>query len=72
MVFGWFAPAAPVGAREKAWVEVRMGWLADQFGIDKLRKAEVVLPTEQYFPDAYEATPEGARRSCIGCAATWA
>ena len=37
-----------------------MGWLADQFGIDKLRKAEVVLPTEQYFPDAYEATPEGA------------
>ncbi len=34
MLFGWFAPAAPVGPRQKAWVEVRMGWLADEFGLD--------------------------------------
>ena len=61
MLFGWFAPAAPVGPRQKTWVEVRMGWLADEFGLDRLRKVDVAVPEEHYFPDAYEATPEGAR-----------
>jgi hypothetical protein len=61
MLFGWFAPAPPLGPREKAWVEVRMGWLADEFGTDRLRSADVVVPEEHYFPDAYEATAEGAR-----------
>ena len=49
------------GSAQKAWVEVRMGWLADEFGLDRLRKVDVAVPEEHYFPDAYEATPEGAR-----------
>jgi hypothetical protein len=62
MIFDWFAPAAPLEPREKAWVEVRMQWLADQFGIDRLVRAEVVQPTTTYFPDAYDGTPEAAQR----------
>jgi hypothetical protein len=62
MIFNWFAPACPLAPREKAWVEVRMRWLAEQFGIDRLVRAEVVRPTDTCFPDTYDGTPEAAQR----------
>jgi hypothetical protein len=31
-----------------------MRWLTDQFGIDRLLKARLVLPTEEFFPGPYE------------------
>ncbi len=62
-MFGWFAPKCPVDTRTKAWVESRMLWLADRFGLDRLRAAAVVLPTDEFFPDRY--TPD--ETGCRGC-----
>lgn len=61
-MFGWFAPKCPVATWEKAWVEWRMRWLADRLGVHRLLDAEVVLPTDDYFPDPYDGTAEDARR----------
>jgi hypothetical protein len=62
MLFGLFSPKSPLAIHEKTWTEVRMRWLAGQFGLDRLLRAEVVLPDEQWFPESYEGTPEDARR----------
>src|SRR5438105_10177401 len=61
-MFGWFAPKCPLGTWEKTWTETRMRWLADTLGIDRLRQARLVLPNEEFFPDPYDASPEGVRR----------
>lgn len=60
-MLGWFAPKCPVDTQEKAWTETRMHWLAERFGIDRLLQAEVILPTEQFFPDPYQGTPDDVR-----------
>jgi hypothetical protein len=61
-MLGWLFPRCPVETWEKAWTETRMRFLTEQFGIARLRRAEVVLPTDDYFPDPYEPTPDQARR----------
>lgn len=61
-MFGWLRPRCPIDAREKTWIELRMAWLAGQFGLAPLRAAEVILPTAEYFPETYSPTEAGARR----------
>jgi HEAT repeat protein len=61
-MFGWFSPKCPVGTWEKAWTETRMRWLAERFGVDRLTRAEVVLPEAEYFPDPYDGMAADARR----------
>jgi hypothetical protein len=61
-MLGWFATKCPLDTQEKAWTELRMRWLADQFGIERLLRAPVVLPTEEFFPDPYEGTAADAQR----------
>src|SRR5262249_11714742 len=61
-MFAWFRPRCPLGTWEKTWTEQRMGWLARQFGLERLRRARVVLPTPEFFGGPYEARPEDARR----------
>jgi hypothetical protein len=67
-VFGWLQPKCPVGKDEKTWVEDRFRWLAGEFGLERLRKAPVILPTDEYFPDPYDGGKKGAkalfRRTC--------
>lgn len=58
-MFGLFAPKCPLGTRDKAWVERRMLWLADRFGLDRLRDAAVVTPTDDFFPDRYTPDEDG-------------
>lgn len=53
--------ACPIGPDERQWIDWRMHWLTQEFGSERLRKSEVVLPTPQFFPDTYEATPEDVR-----------
>jgi len=60
--FGWWKPKCSAGFREKAWVETRMRWLGEQLGMERLTRCQVILPTEEFFPDAYDATPEAAGR----------
>src|SRR5262245_32584187 len=61
-MFGWFAPKCPLDTVQKTWTERRMSWLVEKFGIDRLLEADVVLPTEDYFPDPYRPTAKHARR----------
>lgn len=60
-LLGWWKPKCPVGLREKAWVELRLRWLAEQFGADRLTRGEMITPTAQFFPDDYDGTPAAAR-----------
>ena len=64
-MFGWLRPRCPIDAREKTWIELRMAWLAGQFGLEPLRAADVILPTAAYFPDVYSATEADARQLFI-------
>src|SRR5438445_89739 len=61
-MFGWFSARCPLDTWEMTWTEMRMRWLADQFGLDRLRTAEVILPTDDYFPDPYQGTTREVRR----------
>jgi hypothetical protein len=61
-MFGWFSPTCPLRTAEKTWTERRMLWLVDRFGMERLRLAEVILPTEDYFPEHYRGTSKDARR----------
>ena len=62
MFFGLFSRKPPLEIREKVWTEVRMRWLAQQFGADRLRTAQMVLPDDHWFPDQYDGTVDDARR----------
>jgi hypothetical protein len=62
-VSGWFGDNAecPVDAETKAWIDRRWKWLTYQFGANRVSSATVVLPLEEYFPDAFEKTYDSAR-----------
>ena len=51
----WRQAECPVRPVEREWIEQSMDWLVSQFGPARLR-AEVVLPTDDYFPGAYRGT----------------
>jgi hypothetical protein len=60
--FSFWKPKCSVGFREKAWIETRMRWLGEQLGMERLTRGKVILPTDEYFPDEYDGTPEAAGR----------
>lgn len=59
-MLGWLFPRCPLDTADKAWVERRMLWLAGRFGIDRLRNARVILPTDEFFPADYTPDEDGA------------
>jgi hypothetical protein len=62
-MLGWFGkPTCPVDDEIREWVESRWHWLGGAFGWDRLRKAEVILPTPQHFPDSYDPGEEDSIR----------
>jgi hypothetical protein len=61
-LLGWWKPKCPVDFREKGWIEMRMRWLGEQFGMNRLTRCKVISPTEMRFPETYDQTPEAARR----------
>lgn len=60
-MFGWTHPKCPVHPELKLWIERRMAWLTDRFGWDYLAARRVVLPSDEYFPDRFDPTDQGAR-----------
>lgn len=50
MMFGLFSPKPPLRTAEKAWVESRMKWLAENLGLARMLEARVILPTDEHFP----------------------
>lgn len=51
-------PRPPVDVREKVWTESRMLWLAQRFGIERMSRGVIVLPTAEFFPEAFDNDPE--------------
>lgn len=58
----WWKPKCPINYREKAWIEMRMRWLVEQFGGERLRRATIVVPTELDFSENIAETPDAAPR----------
>src|SRR5262245_35085935 len=63
-MFDWFRsePQCPIGPTARTWIDNRWQWLEGQFGSDRLRKASLILPRPEYFPDPYQGTQQDARR----------
>ncbi len=59
-MFGLFGPKCPVGSHEKAWIEWRLRWLAERFGLERMKRARVILPTPEFFPDELAHDESGA------------
>lgn len=60
-MFGWFRPTCPVDPSAKKWVERRLQWLASEFGLDTFVRRAMILPLEEFFPDAYDASQKSVR-----------
>lgn len=63
-LFDWFRskPDCPVDAATREWLDDRWLWLERQFGVERVRDAQVILPRHEFFPDPYRGTEEDARR----------
>ena len=55
----WSKPHCPVDADSKKWIEQRFGWLTNEFGIERLRSHETVIPTAEYLPLEFLCTEDG-------------
>ena len=67
-MLGWLFPRPPVRVQEKAWIEYRFAWLLEQLGARRLLDAQMIEPTDEFFPGEYRGTPADAevmyRRVC--------
>lgn len=61
-MFGLFNTSCPLELGQKTWTERRMLWLAEQLGAHRLHNATVVTPTDEFFPDRYDADYPSARK----------
>jgi hypothetical protein len=61
-MFGWFRPTCPCDPVAKRWIEDRLKWLSRQFDLYLLLERPIVLPTPEFFPDAWDASPKAVRR----------
>ncbi len=57
-MFGWFRPSCPIDPHAKRWIEKRLQWLANQFGLDTFTRRALILPLEEFFPDRYDGSEE--------------
>ena len=57
---GLWKPKCPIDFREKGWIETRMRWLGEHFGVDRLTHCRVIAPPTMHFCETYESTPEDA------------
>lgn len=58
-----FRPSCPLDLREKVWTELRMGWLVERFGWQRMRDAQVALPTSQFFPEIRDGSHAEAEQT---------
>ncbi|MFN0020953.1 MAG: hypothetical protein ACKVP0_22055 [Pirellulaceae bacterium] len=69
-IFDWLRspPTCPCSPPAKAWVEERLGWLCQEFPKNIFTGKRLVLPTHEFFPEAYNGTKEDVevllRRVC--------
>lgn len=70
-MFGWFRPTCPVDPRAKNWIETRLAWLADEFGLDVFTRRSIILPLQEYFPDNYDGSEAAAKAYSTESVDTW-
>lgn len=56
-MFGFFRPNPPLGTWEKVWTETRFAELVQIVGPARLHSATVLLPTDEFFPEAFAPQP---------------
>jgi hypothetical protein len=61
LMFGWFRQTCPCDPAAKHWVENRLQWLSRQFGLHLLLERPIILPTPEFFPDAWDGSPKAVR-----------
>jgi hypothetical protein len=62
-MFDWlFGVSCPVETDRKVWTERRFAWFVERFGAKRVLNARVILPTPEFFPDAYTGDEPSARR----------
>jgi hypothetical protein len=61
-MFGWFRPVCPCDPAAKRWLENRLEWLSQQFGLHILLERPIILPTAEFFPDPWDGSPRALRR----------
>src|SRR5579862_2068901 len=64
-MFGFGHPTCPCDPSAKRWVEGCIQMLAGHFGLHVLLERPIILPTNEFFPDAYDGSP-GAVRVMFG------
>jgi hypothetical protein len=57
----WFTRRCPIRDEERIWIDESMAWFVDVFGSGPLANP-VILPTAEFFPDAYGGSREEVRR----------
>lgn len=58
----WFTPKCSVSAEEKEWLESAFLWLIEELSPEILLSVEVILPTEEFFPDPFSGSETDIRR----------
>lgn len=61
-LLNWWTPKAPLAFREKAWVEMRLRWLAERFGTKRLTQCRMILPDDLDGDEPFDGSSEAARR----------
>src|SRR5437879_2031608 len=59
---GWFQPVCPCDPSAKQWVEAQLRWLTSQFGLHIFLERPIIVPTSEFFPDAWDGSTKAARR----------
>jgi hypothetical protein len=57
----WFEPKCPVESEQKVWIEKSMLWLIEEFGANTVRDKQVVVLTDEFFPDEFSEDEEDIR-----------
>lgn len=55
----WIQSSCQIDAENKAWIDRSLTWLSKKFGPEFL-DSEVILPTDEYFPDWYDGSETAA------------
>ncbi len=54
-MLNFFDSTCPVNEQNRKWIEYRFVWLIKEFGVENLLENAVILPTDEFFPDLYQA-----------------
>lgn len=60
-MLGRLRNSCTINSVTKNWIDHRWNWLTDQFGQDVMLKSPTVLPSRDFFPDAYDRSEDSVQ-----------